>query len=96
MEEIIKKFKKEIETISEFLKKELSSIRSSRPHPGLLENIKVDYYNASMPLKQVATIQVSLPNSLIVQPWDKNALGLAKKRFRRPIWESVRPLRVLN
>lgn len=81
MDETIKKFKKEIGTILEFFKNCLASIRSNRPHPGLVENIKVDYYNTQTPLKQMANIQVSQP-SLIVQPWDKSALGPCEKAIQ--------------
>jgi len=79
MEQIIKKFKIDSEAAIEFLKKELAAIRSSRPHPGILENVRVDFYNSILPLKQLANIQVNLPNSLVVQPWDKNALGPCEK-----------------
>lgn len=82
MEEIIKKFNKDSEAAIEFLKKELAAIRSSRPQPGILENIRVDFYNSLLPLKQVANVQVSLPNSLIVQPWDKNALVPCEKAIQ--------------
>jgi len=79
MEEIIQKFKKEKAGIIEFFKNELRTIRSNRPHPGLLENIRVEYYNSNLPLKQMGTIQVVLPNSLIVEVWDKNALNIVAK-----------------
>jgi ribosome recycling factor len=82
MEEIIKKFKKDSEAAIEFLKKELAAIRSSRPHPGILENVRVDFYNSILPLKQMANIQVNLPNSLVVQPWDKSALGPREKAIQ--------------
>jgi len=82
MEEIIKKFKKDADAGTDFFRKELASIRSNRPHPGLLENVKVDYYNSLLPIKQLAMIQVNLPNSLLVQPWDKNALSPCEKAIQ--------------
>ncbi len=78
----MQKFKDEISKALEFFKTELSGIRSNRPHPGLLENVRVEYYGSTMPLKQMANIQVSLPNCLIVQPWDKNALSALEKSIQ--------------
>ena len=78
----MQKFKDEINKALEFFKIELSGIRSNRPHPGLLENVRVEYYGSTMPLKQMANIQVSLPNYLIVQPWDKNALSALEKSIQ--------------
>lgn len=80
--DIIQKLKNEINPVMEFFKNELSGIRSNRPHPGLLENVKVEYYNSIMPLKQMAAVQVSLPNCLIVQPWDKGALSACEKSIQ--------------
>lgn len=82
MTDIIQKLKSEIVPIMEFFKGELSGIRSNRPHPGLLENVRVEYYNSIMPLKQMAAVQVSLPNCLVVQPWDKGALAVCEKAIQ--------------
>lgn len=82
MEQLIQQFKNEINKTLEFFKNELSSIRSSRPHPGLLESVKVEYYGSTVPLKQMANVQVSPPNCLIVQAWDKNALSALEKAIQ--------------
>ena len=42
-------------TISSF-KKELSSIRTGRANPSMLDMIKVDVYGQQMPINQLATI----------------------------------------
>jgi ribosome recycling factor len=82
MEQIMQKFKDEINKTLDFFKNELSGIRSNRPHPGLLENVKVEYYGSTMPLKQMANVQVSPPNCLIVQAWDKEALPALEKAIQ--------------
>jgi len=56
------------------LKDELSTIRTGRSNPSLVENIKVEYYGTKTPLSQVASISAPDPQSIVVQPWDKNAL----------------------
>ncbi len=82
MEQLIQQFKNEVNKTLEFFKNELSGVRSNRPHPGLLENVRVEYYGSAMPLKQMANIQVSLPNCLIVQAWDKAALSAIEKAIQ--------------
>jgi ribosome recycling factor len=82
MEQLIQQFKNEVSKSLEFFKNELSGIRSNRPHPGLLENVKVEYYGSTMPLKQMANVQVSPPNCLVVQAWDKGALPALEKAIQ--------------
>jgi len=59
----------------EHLKKELVTIRAGRATPGMLANVKVDYYGTETPLSQVANINTPDPRTLSVQPWEKNLLG---------------------
>jgi len=54
---------------------ELSSIRSGKASPALLDSIKVDAYGQKTPLNQVASVSVPDPKSLLVQPWDKTIQG---------------------
>lgn len=76
---LLEKFQKEGKNFLSFFQQELTGIRSNRPHPALLENLWVESYGARLLLKQLATIQVSPPNALIVQVWDKNNLANCEK-----------------
>ncbi len=58
---------------------ELSKIRTGRASPALLDGIKVEYYGSSLPMNQVATISIPEPRLIIIQPWDKTALGEIEK-----------------
>jgi ribosome recycling factor len=58
----------------EVLKRELSTLRTGRATPALLENIEVDYYGVSTPLKQIATISAPEARLITVQVWDKGAV----------------------
>lgn len=53
---------------------EIRGIRTGRANPGLIENIRVDYYGTKTPLNQMAAISVPEPRQLIVKPYDVNAL----------------------
>jgi ribosome recycling factor len=54
---------------------ELATIRTGKATPALLDSIKIDYYGAAVPLKQVANIAVPDPKLLTVQPWEKPLVG---------------------
>ena len=51
---------------AETLKADLGKIRAGRAHPGLLEQIRVDYYGQKSPLSQVANVAVSDARTLTV------------------------------
>ena len=61
------------------LSRELDSIRTGRASPALVNNIMVDYYGVPTPLSQVASISVPEPRELLIQPWDKQAVGAIEK-----------------
>jgi ribosome recycling factor len=60
-------------------KEELSSIRSGRASPTLLNRITVDYYGTQVPLNQVANMSVPEPRLLVVSPYDKNSISAIEK-----------------
>ena len=63
----------------EALRKDLSTIRTGRAHPGLVEHLRVDYYGAPTPLNQLGTIGVPEPRLLTIQPWDQQSLAAIEK-----------------
>src|SRR5947209_2107831 len=63
---------------------EFGSVRTGRATPALLDRISVDYYGASTPLKQLATISAPEPRMLTIQPYDKSSI----KAIERAILES--------
>jgi ribosome recycling factor len=56
------------------LRKELTKLRTGRASTSLLEHIMVDYYGASTPLIQLATLSAPEPRLLVIQPFDRNAM----------------------
>ncbi|MBI2172469.1 MAG: ribosome recycling factor [Chloroflexi bacterium] len=63
----------------EALKREMSTIRTGRATPSLVENVGVDYYGVTTPLNQMATITAPEARLLVVQPWDRSALPSIEK-----------------
>ena len=56
-----------------------SSIRTGRANTGMVEHLKVDYYGALTPLKQMANINIPEPRLLMISPWDVSALKAIEK-----------------
>lgn len=57
-----------------FLKEELATIRAGKANPKLVDKILVSYYGTMTPLNQIANISVPEPRTILIQPWDGNAL----------------------
>lgn len=67
-------FKNKLKEVSNFLSSELSKIRSGRATPALVEDILVDYFGAKTPIKGLAGISSLDARTLVIEPWDKNAV----------------------
>ena len=61
------------------LKNTLSNIRAGRAHPGLLDQIQVEYYGAMTPINQVASVVVEDSRTLRVTPWEKDMSAVIEK-----------------
>ena len=68
----------------EAFKGDLHKIRTGRAHPGLLDQVQVDYYGQLLPISQVANVTLLDARTISVQPWEK---GMAAK-IERAIRES--------
>jgi ribosome recycling factor len=60
-------------------REELSSIRSGRASPGLLNRITVEYYGTQTPLNQLANLSVPEPRLLVIAPYDPNSISAIEK-----------------
>ena len=58
---------------------DLSTIRSGRASPSLLNRIVVDYYGTKVPLNQIANLSVPEPRLLMITPYDPNSLSALEK-----------------
>src|SRR5271167_546614 len=60
-------------------KHELSTVRTGRASPSLLDRVVVDYYGAPTPLNQLATISAPEARLITVQPYDKSSIKEIEK-----------------
>lgn len=51
-----------------------NKIRTGRAHPSLLDAIKVEYYGADTPLKQMASVNVEDARTLSLNAWDRSMI----------------------
>jgi len=63
----------------EHLEHELARLRAGRATPALLDGITVDYYGVNSLLSQVSNINTPDPKTILIQPWEKNMLGIVEK-----------------
>jgi ribosome recycling factor len=64
------------------LKNELHKIRTGRAHPGILDQVDVDYYGSMVPISQVANVTLLDARTISVQPWEKGMGPKIEKAIR--------------
>lgn len=64
-------------------KSDLSTIRTGKANPSLLEKVVVDYYGTPTPINQMANISAPEAKMLVVQPWDKSVISTIEKAIMK-------------
>ena len=82
LEELHKKMEALMKGAMEHLHHELSTIRTGKANPALLDSIQVEYFGQMVPLKQVANVAVPDPRLITIQPWDKTVVQEIEKAIR--------------
>lgn len=75
IEDILKNADTKMKKAIDALNNELSSIRTGRASPALVEHIKVDYHGVATPLLQLASISVPEPKTISIRPWDRSLIN---------------------
>ncbi len=79
VEEISMESEDRMEKAVDFLKNEFRTIRTGRASTALVENLKVEYYGATTPLKQLANLSAPEANLIIIKPFDVSGIkGIEK------------------
>jgi ribosome recycling factor len=66
----------------EALKNDLQKVRTGRAHPGILDQVHVDYYGSMVPISQVANVSLLDARTISVQPWEKGMGPKIEKAIR--------------
>jgi len=79
VKEIIHDTETKMKKTVEATQREFSTIRTGRASTAILDNVKVDYYGAPTPLRQLAALSTPDARLVVIQPWDKNAMADIEK-----------------
>lgn len=79
IEEIFMNFEFDCEKAIDYMKGEYALMKAGRANPKLVENIKVDYYGAMTPIKQMGNISIPEPRQIVISVWDKSTLKSIEK-----------------
>ena len=79
IDEILRNAEERMKAAVNMARKDFAAIRTGRASTALLDRIVVDYYGASTPLNQLATISAPEPRLLTIQPWDKSQIRAIEK-----------------
>jgi ribosome recycling factor len=66
----------------EAFKTELQKIRTGRAHPGILDQVQVEYYGSTVPISQVANVTLLDARTISVQVWEKPMAAKVEKAIR--------------
>ena len=79
MPDILSELRGNMDKAVSFLQNEFLSIRTGRAHPGLVSDIKVDYYGTPTPIKSLANVTIPESRSIQIAPFDKTVLKAMEK-----------------
>jgi ribosome recycling factor len=79
MEEIKEQCKDKMHKTFEGLLHQYSKIRTGRASASILDDVRINYYGAPTPVKQLCNINIPDPRTIVVQPWDKTTLADIEK-----------------
>jgi ribosome recycling factor len=65
------------------IQRDFASLRTGKATASLLDSVKVDYHGAIIPLNQLASISAPEARLLLVQAWDKTAVGEITKGIQK-------------
>lgn len=65
------------------VRREFQNLRTGRANVTLIENLEVQYYGTSTPLKGLANLSTPDFKSILIQPWDVNAVAEIEKAIKK-------------
>lgn len=82
-----------LQKVVDHFKDDVATIRTGRATSALVENVKVEAYPGSfLTVREVASIAVPDPASILITPWDKSTLNALDKALRTVPGASFNPV----
>jgi len=79
LEDILPQVEAKMRKAIDALKHELSTVRTGRAAPSLVEELEIDAYGAPTPLVSLAAISAPEPRQIVIQPWDRGLIKAIEK-----------------
>ncbi|MGH9078118.1 MAG: ribosome recycling factor [Acidimicrobiales bacterium] len=79
---VLEDFRDRMARAVEHTQNELSTIRTGRAAPALVEKLRVEYYGSDTVLQQLAGIQAPDAKTLLIVPYDKGSLKAIEKAIQ--------------
>ena len=83
IQDVLKDTEERMSKSLDSLRRDLSSVRTGRANPALLDRIMVDAYGGQSPINQVANVSVPDPRMLVIQPWDKSVIPAIERAIQK-------------
>ena len=81
-DELMKDLRRRMDGAVDVLRKEFGGLRTGRASASLLEPVQVPAYGNTVPLNQVASVNVPEPRMITVQVWDRGLSKAVDKAIR--------------
>ena len=82
-DDILLDTEEKMEKAVEHLTQVFRGIRTGRASPGLVENIRVDYYGSPTPLQHMANVSIPEPRMIVIKPFDASAVTEVVKAIQK-------------
>lgn len=74
-ETILANLRTRLQSAKDAVIKDLSTVRTGRAKPSLVEDVKVEAYGTIMTIKELATISAPDTTLLVISPWDRSLVA---------------------
>ena len=82
MKTVLKDTRERMQKTYESFDSNVSTVRTGRANPAVLNRIQVEYYGTKMPINQVANISSPDPRTLVITPFDKSVMNEIERSIR--------------
>ena len=71
---ILDEFKPEFEKVIDHLNHEIGTLRTGRASPALVEDLAVEAYGTTQPVKALGSMSTPDSRTLVIEPWDSSVV----------------------
>ena len=82
LNEIYSETKEKMDNAIDALKRDYKTLRTGKVNTAILDGVKIDYYGTMTELNQVGSVLSPDATTIVINPWEKNLLGLIEKAIQ--------------